>query len=941
MKRNIIALIFLLSSVFCFSQQASSDIQLFNDVKQAFKNGFYPGVISSSDLLEKEFPESTFLPLSLTYKGEALIYMESYEEAYSTLEAAISHMHSGSAAIVQCNYLLGKILYITHDYTRALEKFHLACSLSFTNEDMTFYAHCISYSGLSFFELEKYQEAIPFFEYVISNGKAFLKTEYEEVLQKLFISYNKSSAESKTIALFNKLSEKDFEPSVFMTLCFYYGDACSASKKYTEAYTAYTRVLESGEKSLAAAALKKAYLISSENDIADSGEVLTKTQAAFSDKPELLNEFWLRLAIDEFNAKNYEKAETYFSNITNQDFEENSDIKLFKNLYMAKILLERGDPKAAEKQLFGLELLAKKSASEGTADSFYSTLLQCKIQSEKWDEIVSVYNKIKNPDKNAVYALSSYYYKKGQFNKVDPSTGELYASALCKSGLYEEACQEYAKLGIISQDYALALFLSGKYAEAEKIAADTDSLDKNYICGLCLINQKSWKKAADSFASYIRQNSSSMFFKKLAFYYKGYAEYNQANFKDSYSSFVRYCMETQEKPDSYSLRSYEYAVKAALQNGDFKNASLQAANLVRYTSDGEAKQKAVVLSAEIFTDYGNYDSAIELLEPYTKGRDNFAAQSLFMTARIYERQDNISKADEVYRLIYEEYSKSSYAEEAMYRSGEIYYLHGEYSTAYTKFNNYIYKYSSGKFSDAAIFYCGDCALRLGENDRAIMFNNTFLQKYPASVYAYGANKNLMEAYYRQENYSQALMIAKKILKDFPQQAGDEKIATRAKEFEKIVSGTDRRVAEKESEYLSLGEAATLAGRNAGTELVKLYAESLSTQKEAFELAEKLFARQTGADERAAAAYNAEFIAEYNRRNGDNKKAAEMYLKAAEYYRSVKDSSGAASSLYGAAEAFAADGLFGDARETAALLKELYPQSIQAERIDRVTGDARN
>ena len=46
-------------------------------------------------------------------------------------------------------------------------------------------------------------------------------------------------------------------------------------------------------------------------------------------------------------------------------------------------------------------------------------------------------------------------------------------------------------------------------------------------------------------------------------------------------------------------------------------------------------------------------------------------------------------------------------------------------------------------------------------------------------------------------------------------------------------------------------------------------------------------------------------------------------------------------LIPAAEAFAAEGLDGDARETAALLKELYPQSIQAERVDRVTGQARN
>jgi hypothetical protein len=67
----------------------------------------------------------------------------------------------------------------------------------------------------------------------------------------------------------------------------------------------------------------------------------------------------------------------------------------------------------------------------------------------------------------------------------------------------------------------------------------------------------------------------------------------------------------------------------------------------------------------------------------------------------------------------------------------------------------------------------------------------------------------------------------------------------------------------------------------------------------------------------------------------------MYLLAAEYYRNVKNGNRAAAALYGAAEAFAVDGLYGDARETAALLKELYPQSIQAERVDRVTGDARN
>jgi len=911
MKKLIFILIILFVSVCGFAQQADSDIHLFNEVRQSFTNGFYPGTVSAADELQKSFPDSSFIQSAMAYKGEALIFMESYDEAIEALELAVAYMHSGSPEIIRCNYLLGRAYYFQKKYPEALKSFHIACSLCLTNDDMEFYADSVLNSGRAFFELEKWSNSIPLFEYVVSNGKQFEISEYSEVIQKLFICYNKSGHPEKTEALFNKLSESDFEPEVYLTLCVYYGDACAALKKNNEAYAAYSRILESGEK-----------------------------------HPARVNAFLLRFAIDEFNAKNYEKSESYLSKIEIDETNEAGDLNLFKKLYEAKNLLEKSEPAEAEKKLSGLETLAKKSETEGAADSYYSTLLQCKIQNEKWEEIPGVYGKIKAPALADRYAISSYYYRKGQFDKVDSSCGELYASSLCRLGLYEKAWVEYARLNSTSFDYALVLFRLGRYDDAVKIADASGAVEKDYLAGLSLINLKSWKKAAERFASYIRLNSGKADFNKLSLYYKGYAEYNLAEFKDSYSSFVRYCMEVQNNSGaaasaSYMLRSYEYAVKSALQSGDFKNASVQAANLVRYSPEGEQKQKAVVLSAEIFADYENYDAAIELLAPYTEGRDEFAAQSLFMTAKIYERQGKVQMADDLFRRIYEGMPRSSYAEEAMYRSGEIFYSKGDYSPAFTRFNSYVYKYASGRFSDAALFYCADCALRLGENDRCIMLNKTMLQKWPASVYAYGANKNLLEAYYRSEEYSQALGVARVLLRDFAEQAADDEIGKRAKELEKIVSGTDRRVAEKESEYNKLGGAGTAAGRAAGTELVRLYAESLSTQSEAYELAVQLFARQTGAGERADAAYNAEFIAEYSRKKGENKKAAEMYLKAAEYYRSVKDNSGAASALYGATEAFAAEGLRGDARETAALLKELYPQSIQAERVDRVTGDARN
>ena len=939
MKKTIITFIFLLAGACVFAADlTASDAQLYNEVKQTFENGFYPGTVSAANQLQKNYPESTFTHNALAYKGEALINMESYDEAVKTLESAIAYMHSGSAEIIRSIYLLGRAYYQKGEYNAAIEKLYLACKLCLTNDSLEYYAPSVLYSARVFYKLEQYKDAVPLFEYVVSNGNVYSSIEYTESLQKLFISYNKTGNANKTISLFEKLNQSNFEKEIYFSLCLYYGDACAAVNQNQKAYDAYCRVLESGVESLAVNALKKAYVISSENNIADSGEVLATTKENFKGNQDLLNEFWLRLAIDEYNAKNYSKSETYLSNI---DAQENTDTWLLQNLYGAKIVLEQNRPvNIAEEKLLSVEVLVKKSATENINDSFYSALLQCKVQSEKWDEVPVVYAKITNPDDKAKYAISSYYYRKGQYDKVDSSCGELFASALCKMGRYEAACSEYARLNSLSFDYAMALFMCNRYEQAYKISSAGKSERKDYLCGLCCVNLRQWKKATEHFAYYITKNSSSPDFSILSLYYKGYAEYNSAEFKNAYSSFVRFAMESPVKTNSYVLKSYEYAVKAALQSGDFKNASVQAGNLVRYSAEGEPKHDAVILSAEIFSDYENYDSAIELLAPYTSGRDEFAAKTIFMTAQIYERQNKVSQADMLYRRIYEELPKSSYAEESMYRSGEVYYAHEKYSDAYGKFTSYIYKYTSGKFSDAALFYGGDCALRLGETDRAIMFNRTLLQKYPASVYLYGANKNLLSAYYNQENYSLALQIAKTLLKDFPQQAADDEIGKRLIELEKIVNGTDRRVAEKETEFAKLGEGSA-DGRHVGTELVRLYAESLYTQKEAYDLATRLLAKQTSGSERADAASNAEFIADYERRNGENKKAAQMYLRAAEYFRGIKNAQGAAGALYGAAEAFAAEGLIGDARETANLLKELYPDSVQAQRVDRVTGDARN
>lgn len=174
-----------------------------------------------------------------------------------------------------------------------------------------------------------------------------------------------------------------------------------------------------------------------------------------------------------------------------------------------------------------------------------------------------------------------------------------------------------------------------------------------------------------------------------------------------------------------------------------------------------------------------------------------------------------------------------------------------------------------------------------------------------------------------------------LVKNYPEQAADDQIGKKLVQIEKLVGGTDKRVVEKQSEYEKAKGVSTKKGRIAGTQLVQLYAENSYTQKDAFDLAMEILPKQTAVDERVYAASNAEFIADYYRKNTENQKAAQMYLTAAEYYRSIDNSEKAAVTLYGAAEAFSAEGMMGDARETAALLKQLYPESRQAQKVDRI------
>ena len=109
----------------------------------------------------------------------------------------------------------------------------------------------------------------------------------------------------------------------------------------------------------------------------------------------------------------------------------------------------------------------------------------------------------------------------------------------------------------------------------------------------------------------------------------------------------------------------------------------------------------------------------------------------------------------------------------------------------------------------------------------------------------------------------------------------------------------------------------------------------SNDAEAKKIASPLYKSTAKRDEREF--YYLGKIAEFYAKQESGAKQAEYYLKAVEYYRqSSKDtSSEEAVALYSAVDAFLKDKKTADAKETAQVLKKLYPDSRQAKNVDKL------
>jgi len=989
-SKKILSVILVLSALTAefFGQSvfgsSESELSIYNEVNSAFYTGFYPGAVEKANLLKKKYPESVFIIPTSVIKGEALVNLGRFSEASEVFVEIIPSIHLGDENYERAYFYLGEAYFYQSEYEKALSCFYKCTAASVSQNHLEYYNQSLLFAGRGLYITENYEKAISVLEYLENHKLSIEPDEYYEVLQKLMICYNKTANYSKTIELFKFLDKNDFADEIYYRLEFQLAAAYEATGEDEKAYDIYCNIIQSGIKELAVISLQKAYLITTKENAAVRSETLFEmTQGTFEQAPAIVYEFWVRLAVDFYAQQKFAQSLVYFESAEKIAKNNVVDFEYIIRLYKEKIRLEtetldEDEALEVEKKLRGIEKQIQKSDFENISDVYYSTILKCKITEQNWAEAEEVFKKIGKADSNNLYYYACAEFNLKNYEKVielvkdqnETKFLNLAAKAYVCSNNYKKARTYYEKLLFqvekdenllpmgttienLQLEYCKVLYklkdFSNCLKSCNKLIEIYNTKDAEYLAGLSAINLKKWKEAIGHFGEYEKVVSKPKdFLKNLSadekqfylnmLYYSGYANYVTGEYAQAYRYFAKY-NESSIAREKYAALAYEFAAKSALQLRQYQQAAVQAEKLIQSVTSESEKHSAVYFCAEIYIDSERYDEAIRLLRPWSENKDDFAITCLYKIAQIYQKSGNLNQAESTYENLITSYGKNELAEDSLFNCGEMFYSAGKFQKAEEKFSRYIYKYVEGKYAERALFFSGDCNYKLEKFERSAMLFTRLTEKYTASTYLYGSYINLLNCDYELENYEDALRVAKILQNNFVEQARNDGIPSRVTELEKLLSGFDTATARKFSEFEKFGGIKTVKGRHAGTQLVQMYITDEATNKDGIVLALQLLPLEQGnlEEEAGDAAINANIIADWYRANGSTKEAAEYYLLAAEYYRGSNeiDYTKPAAALYSAAEAFVAEGMNGDARETAALLVELYPDTKYSEAVGRL------
>lgn len=960
---------FVVFSLFFGSVFASGsrNKNLSSEMISSYKSGFYPGVVRAAEEILRDEKDSLVAFRAAVYGGESLFRIGRVDDAISLFQNHELDADFSNPESVLLNsqkfYWLGLCYFSQKYYLEAQNKFFASASifkslreknLEFAENSPDYYSISIFYGAKCYFATEDYKKAIPLFEYVISNGQKYSFEDYAASCVQLAQSYNfaaDAKRARKCVKLVSSLENENakFDDETKYSLIILKGEAHENLAEWKNAYDSYCYVLERASSKIAATAMQKAYEVSSshrEEVGEEPGKVLLNAENRLSEYPDLLSEFWTRLAVDAFNEKNYADSLTYFGRASAS---ATSEQKKIAAIYRAEVAYRTASEKSENEEgcKKAIEIL---SSAEIQQNPIKNNKIQQNNPEKNLDETILLslarysgylkdwkncekyaaacmksVTKDSNPEneKIAAYwiALSKYetgdaasaettienYAKKEKL--TDKSLLNLLAKSLAKQGKYSEADKIFCSLGEKNQldnsgilDYSRTLLISGQYDSAKEQSAKASGDEATYISSLASFNQHRWEEAETGFNKILGSKSLGKEYVAYARFYSGYAQYQEGEYEKAISSLNQFAEENSMHALSWS--AYMTIARAAAFAKNDGEALSAAKNAVKTARNDKDKNEAVLLQAGILTDGEKYGEALAILEPNLKKRTQFGYECKYKTAEIMVRMGNFSEADAYFSELASLTDKnySLIAEESAYRRAEIAYSNKDYPKSIRLFEEYGKKFPFGKFKFAANYFSADSLAKTGDETKAILRYLQIVDSSAETSYRYGSEKNLVELYEKSGEIQEAISMATRMVSEYGEQAKNDGIESKIKEL----------------------KSKTVWNANSEEEKFKLAEKNLESQK-------------NDASQSGEASKNAIYLASAYRSRGENKKAAETYLEAVKYAREAGNDENAARSFYGALEAFDAAAMYADAKATFTELKKLYPESRYTREAEKIAG----
>lgn len=938
-KFSVIFLILTFVSEFVFSENKNLSALM----KDSYKAGFYPGVVRYAEEILCHEKDSLSAFRAAVYEGESLFKMGRTEDSIAILQKYQMKGESINPETIQLNsakfYWLGRGYFVQRQFSSAQKCFFSSAAIfrelekasSKTAESsLDYFALSMLHGGKSYIELKDYKNAIPLYEYVISNGGKYFIEDYKDSAIALAQSYNftaDSKNAQKCVKLVASLENAKFDDETKFSLLILKGEAYEILGSYKAAYDEYCRVIKNAPAALAASAMQKAYAVSTvhrDQVGSEAGEVLSRAEYRLAEYPDLLSEFWTRLAVDAFNAKNYKKSLEYF-----KDAQKNasSSQKEIAAVYRAEIAyITNEDKNAGAKAAVAIlaEAVLSKSASKNETILLSIARFNGYIKNWKDCEIyASKCLKSSNPEieKNAVYWLALAKYETGEVakasavienykkdNKIeDKSLLNLYAKALAKQGKYHDADLIFYSLGQKNQldndgrlDYSRTLLIAGHYVSTKQQASKAKGDEAVYLSALASFNQHNWREAQASFAKVLSSKTLDKDYVAYAQFYHGYALYQLGEYEKSVSSLNHFI---EENPThTFIWSAYMTVARAAAFSKDEGQAVSASQKAIKTAKNEKDKQESIILAAGILSDGKKFDEALSLLSPHISKKTEFGWECKYRSAEILVQKGSAAQADRYFEELASLTEKEAnlIAEESAYRRAEIAYSAGDYSNSARLFEFYSKNWADGRFAYAAIYFSADSLAKSGNDVKAILRYQQITDSKAETSYRYGSEKNLIELYQKTGDYVSALEMANRMIDEYGSQALNDGIGKKVSELKKLGAGSAVSIEDK----------------------VKLAEKSLAKTRNDPSKSEESMK-------------NAIFLADAYRLKGENKKSAETYLEAAKFSRQAGNDENAARSFYGAVESFDAAGLYADEKATFKEMKKLYPQNkytLDAEKI---------